>query len=148
MAPTQERDEGARSRTRAERVLVFLLRLGGCLTLSAAAAMVLPTSWMAAIHRSLGLGEFPESPLVDYLTRSISALYAFHGGMLLVAASDVRRYRGLVVYVAFGIIALGAALLAIDLNAGMPPAWTLTEGPPTAAMGFLMLYLLRSVPAE
>jgi len=84
---------------------------------------------MAAMHRWLRLGEFPASPLVDYLTRSISFLYGFHGGLLLVVANDIRRYRGIVVYLVVMGFAFGASMIAVDLHAAMPPRWTLGEGP-------------------
>ena len=44
------------------------------------------------IHRQVGLGELPQVPIVGYLTRSISALYALHGALLVFMAGDVRRY--------------------------------------------------------
>ena len=60
-------------------MLVFLLRLAGSVTASAFLAIFLPVEWMASTHRWLGLGEFPRAPVVDYLARSIAALYGFHG---------------------------------------------------------------------
>ena len=44
-----------------ERLLVFLLRFGGCIMLTAFGAMLLPVEWMKATHRWLGLGDFPTS---------------------------------------------------------------------------------------
>jgi hypothetical protein len=61
----------------ARSLLVFLLRLGGTMTVLAFPAMLLPPDWMAATHRWLGMGELPEAPVVDYLARSVSALYGF-----------------------------------------------------------------------
>ena len=52
-------------------------------------AIFLPVRWMAVTHEWLGLGEFPASPLVDYLTRSASLLYAWHGGLLLVLSPRI-----------------------------------------------------------
>lgn len=131
-----------------EKLLVLLLRLGGALLLLAFPAMLLPTGWMAATHAWLGLGEFPETTIVDYLTRSISALYGVHGGLLLLVSGDVRRYRAVIRYVALMNLMLGVALLVIDIAAGMPWFWTLGEGPPIFALGVVMLVLLRSVPTE
>ena len=132
-------------RTIHERLLVFLLRFGGCMMLTAFAAMLLPVEWMAASHRWLGLGDFPASPLVDYLTRSIAALYGFHGGIRLLVSGDVRRYSGVVAYLAVMDLVLGVLLLAIDWHAGLPLYWTLGEGPPLVAMGAILLHLLRRV---
>lgn len=124
-----------------ERLLVLLLRVGAVLTGSALFAALLPTEWMASVHRALGLGAFPESPLTEYLTRSISLLYAAHGGVLFVVSTDVRRYRPLVIYLGWLNIALGAALTAIDLAAPLPLWWTLSEGPWVAISGVVILAL-------
>ena len=128
-----------------ERLLVFLLRFGGCIMLTAFGAMLLPVEWMAATHRWLGLGDFPASPLVDYLTRSIAALYGFNGGIRLLVSGDVRRYSVVVAYLAVMDIVLGVLLLAIDWHAGLPLYWTLGEGPPLVLMGAVLLHLLRRV---
>jgi hypothetical protein len=65
--------------TRNERILVWLLRVTGVIMLTALGAVVMPFGWMNSIHQQLGLGALPNVPIVGYLTRSISALYALHG---------------------------------------------------------------------
>ncbi len=125
-----------------ERLLQILLRIGGVTMLTAFFAIFLPVRWMAATHEWLGLGEFPTSPLVDYLTRSASLLYAWHGGILLVISADVRRYRPLLLYLGIATAIGGLILLGIDLHAGMPAYWTLAEGPPVAVLGCLMVWLV------
>ncbi len=129
-----------------ERVLAWLLRLGGALTLSAYLAMVMPTAWMAELHARIGLGEFPAVPITEYLTRTISGFYGLHGGLLLLVSLDVRRYRPVVSYLAVMNVVLGTAFLIIDVEAGMPVWWIAAEGPPLIATGLAMLYLLRGVP--
>ena len=129
---------------RAARVLVVLLRLAGLITLSAFLAMLLPVEWMASTHRWLGLGEFPRAPVVDYLARSIAALYGFHGGLLLLISGDPVKYRSIVSYVALMNVAFGLMVLGIDLHAGMPLFWTLAEGPPIIAFGIAVALLNRS----
>jgi hypothetical protein len=133
---------------RQERVLVVLLRLSGCILLLAFPAMLLPLPWMAATHRWLGLGAYPESTIVEYLSRSISALYGIHGGLVLVVSTNVRRYARIVAYLAATNVLFGTFMLLIDLDSGMPWFWTISEGPPLIAFGALLLFLLRSVPAE
>ena len=128
-----------------ERMLIFLLRLGGTLMLSAFATIFLPVDWMRRTHEWLGLGPFPAGPLVDYLTRSIAVLYGIHGGVLLLVSRDVRRHRTIVRYFAVMNVVFGALLLGIDLHAGMPLYWTLGEGPVVLVMGLILLHLLRSV---
>ena len=52
----------------------------------------MPTTWIVATHKWLGLGDFPDAPITQYLARSISALYAIFGGLVIVVSTDVRRY--------------------------------------------------------
>ena len=111
-------------------------------------AILMPTDWMAASHRRLGLGEFPASPLVDYLTRSVAALYAIHGGLYLALATNVRRHTGVIRYIAWINIFFGTAVIGIDLHAGLPWYWTLVEGPPVIGFGLLLLGLLRAIPRD
>ena len=80
------------------------------------------------------------------MARSLSLMYGFHGVLLLVISTDIRRYRAMVGWIGWLMIGLGPALLAVDLHSGMPAMWTWTEGPPVLVTGFLMLYLRRSVP--
>jgi hypothetical protein len=77
---------------RHERILVWLLRISGVIMLTALGAVAMPYDWMNVIHQKQGLGELPHVPIVEYLTRSISALYALHGALLVFVASDLRRY--------------------------------------------------------
>jgi hypothetical protein len=128
-----------------ERALILVLRLSGGVVALAFLAVFLPTGWMAGTHRWLGLGEFPASPLVDYLTRSASALYGIHGGLLLVLSRDVRRFAPVVVYVAAAGVAFGAAMIGIDLSAGMPLYWSVGEGPSILALGSITFWLARGI---
>lgn len=129
------------------RLLKALLRLGGVVTASGFAAILLPEDWMASSHAWLGLGEFPRAPIVDYLARSIAALYGFHGLLLLTVARDPLALRPIVSYIAFVNVTFGAIMLGIDLYSGMPLWWTLGEGPPIAALGVVIAWLNSSIPA-
>jgi hypothetical protein len=117
------------------RLLTLLLRVSGAGLMLAFAAVLLPVDWMAAAHPRLGLGPFPRTPIVDYLTRSIAALYGFHGVFVWLVSRDPVRYRTFVWFAALMNIVFGATMLAIDLHAGMPPIWTAIEGPSIVAMG-------------
>jgi len=127
------------------RLLVLLLRIGGAVTCAAFFAVFLPVEWMAATHRWLGLGEFPRAPVVDYLARSIAALYGFHGVLLFIVARNPVQYRTIVQFIGVMNIVFGLLLTAIDVNAGMPAHWTLAEGPPIILFGLIVLYLSRSL---
>jgi hypothetical protein len=104
-----------------------------------------PVEWMAATHRWLGLGEFPRAPVVDYLARSIAALYGFHGVLLLIVSGDPVKYRTIVWYLAVMNVLFGLMVIGIDLHAGMPSWWTLFEGPPVIAFGIVIGLLNRSL---
>lgn len=96
---------------------------------------------MAVAHNWLGMGEFPAAPLTDYLARSVSALYGFHGVLLFIIAGDPVRYERIVLYLGVTNIVFGLMLFAIDLHAGLPHFWTAFEGPPVVGLGVLVLYL-------
>ena len=125
------------------RPLVLLLRCGAVLTGSAFLAMFLPVESMASTHRWLGLGEFPRTPIVDYLTRSVSSLYGFHGVLVLIVSRDPIRYLTIVRYLGWMYILAGAFAIVIDLYAPLPWYWTAVEGPSTLLSGALILYLSR-----
>lgn len=109
--------------------------------LSALGAVVMPFDWMNSIHLQLSLGALPDVPIVGYLTRSISALYALHGALLIFLANDVRRYVSVVRFLAVTGAVFGTVMLGIDWAVGMPLFWTVPEGPSTVASGLLILWL-------
>lgn len=120
--------------------LVFLLRYGAVVTFSAFFAMLLPLDWMVATHRWLGLGDLPRLPVVEYLARSVAALYGFHGVLLFLLSTDPVRYLMLVKFVGVMNVLFGAMVLFIDLDAGMPVWWTAVEGPGVIVLGVLVLF--------
>lgn len=132
---------------RDERLLVWLLRLFGGVTCCAIFAALLPTDWMAATHAWLGLGPLPRAPVVEYLTRSISLLYAVHGGVIVLASTDVRRFAPLITYLAVADGAAGLLLVVVDVYAGMPWYWTAVEGPSVTVTAAILLWLNRRVQA-
>jgi len=124
-----------------ERFLRLFLRIIGTTALFALVAVVMPYSWMNAIHKWLGLGTLPTEPIVGYLARSTSAFYALFGGLMWVVSFDLHRHRIVLCYLGVAIIIFGAALIIIDLLAAMPLWWTLCEGPPNSAFG-VVIYVL------
>ena len=106
---------------------------------------LLPTTWMATMHRWLGLGVLTPSPLVEYLTRSASVLYAMHGGLMLLVARDVRRFADIIFYLAVAHLLFGVMMVFIDIHAGLPALWVALEGPVVIAAGALTWVLLRAV---
>ena len=128
------------------RLLVAVLRLAGTITVTAFLTILMPVEWMASTHRWLGLGELPRAPVVEYLARSIAALYGFHGVLLLIVSADPVRYRAIVWFIAAMNVGFGLIVIAIDVHAGMPAYWTFGEGPPIVAFGIVIAFLNAGMP--
>jgi hypothetical protein len=104
----------------AETWLKLLLRVLGGICVLALIPLSAPRSWLDAGHQSLGLGEFPTAPIAEYLARSVSALCAFYGGLLLLLAVDIRRYVNVIKYQAVAIMALSLIGVVAGVRAGVP----------------------------
>jgi len=111
-----------------------MLRGIGILSLSALGAVVIPHAWMDAIHRAIGLGELPDLPVVEYLSRSLSLFYAWLGVIPLYASLNIERHIGLIRLFAASGLVIGLLQTLIDFAAPLPVWWTVAEG------GFLFAY--------
>ncbi|MEK7676563.1 MAG: hypothetical protein AAB676_12095 [Verrucomicrobiota bacterium] len=127
--------------TNHEYFLRLFLRIIGSTSLLAVFAVVMPYSWMNAIHQWLGLGQLPAEPIVGYLARSTSAFYAFLGGLLWTLSFDPRRHRIVLCYLGVAFICFGLTLFGIDWLEGLPRFWRLGEGPFVTAFGIVILRL-------
>ncbi len=126
---------------RYEQVLVVLLRASGAILLTALIPAVMPFAWMDAIHQHLGMGDLPESPITGYLTRSLSAMYALHGALVIFVSWDIRRYLPIVKCLAVLGVIFGVGMLVLDITVGMPLRWVLGEGPSIVILGGVLLWL-------
>ena len=132
-------------------VLRLLLRIIGTAGLFAIIAVVMPYSWMNAVHQWLGMGELPAEPIVGYLARSTSAFYALLGGLFWVVSFDLHRHKVVLCYLSIFVVIFGAALFVIDLLEGMPHHWSFTEGPFNVGFGIVILvlsYRIGGKPAQ
>ena len=127
----------------AERWLKLLLRLIGASCLLAIVAVYMPTSWMARCHEWIGLGPFPDAPIASYLARATSAFYAMLGGLMLIVASDVRRYSRVIAYLAWMGVAYGITMSLVNIFIGMPLSWQIGEAH-AAGLGVVILLLQRA----
>lgn len=132
----------------AERLLSLLLRIEAVVLLCALPAVIMPTAWMASIHQALGMGEMPHSPLVEYLTRSLSLLYAALAPVFLVLSTDLPRYLPVVWTLSWVRLGFGVTLLILDMAIGMPLIWVLSEGPLVTLLSLLGLYLIWQIHRE
>ena len=136
-----ERDDSRRTSCLYRSTLKWLLILIGIILMSAAAPMCFPFSTMAWIHRSLGLGELPETPITIYLARTTSLLYSIHGVTLFVVGVRLDRYLPLATLLGWVHVAVGIVMLTIDLTTPMPWWWTALEGIPISIGGGVIVWL-------
>ena len=129
--------------TTRERVLAWILRIVGGLSVTAVVPAVFPFSWLDAIHKWLGLGTLPAEPIVSYLARSLSLFYACYGAVLLYVSRDVREHAKTIAFLAVLMLVFSLFMIGVDVSAGMPVSWTLSEGPPLVVLSLVVLWLAR-----
>ena len=96
---------------------------------------------MEVSHSWLGLGEMPTGPLIMFMIRQASYAYGMHGVSLWLLASDVKRYRTLIIFNAISFLIAGFLFTLIDYYYGMPYWWTIMDGFGCASFGVAALWL-------
>lgn len=129
-----------------QRLLAWTLRLAAVGEFPAFATAVMPFGWMQATHAWLGLGALPAIPVVVYMARSLSLAYGLHAILMWIIATDVDRYRPLVVFHGWAFLALSPIFFVLDRSAGLPWFWTLIDAWPCLFFGVAVLWLLRGEP--
>ena len=132
-----------------ERWLQLLLRILGVICVLAIIPLFMPRSWIEFGHRRVGLGDFPTAPIAEYLTRSVSGLSTFYGGLLLLIARDVRRYLGVIKYQAVAIMAASAIGIYAGMRAGLPAMFVVVDAIGCwIFLGPILILALRLAPHE
>ena len=126
-----------------ERLLVWLLRLTGLVEILAFISVVMPRSWMETSHEWLGMGTMPDGPLVMFMIRQASYAYGMHGISLWILASDVARFRPLIIFNGVAFLLAGPVFFLIDYLTGMPLWWTIFDALACGSIGVAMLLLTR-----
>ena len=132
--------------TRTERLLRWVLWLTGAVLLLALVGVFMPYTLMQSSHARAGMGPLPELPVIDYLARSVSAFYALVGGLCFVLATDVRRYRPVLIFLGVITSVYSVGIIVVDHLAGLPPWWTWGEGPATLPLGVVVAALAYRLP--
>lgn len=126
-----------------QRLQAWLLRLAGSVEILAFIAVVMPRSWMETAHAWLGLGVMPGGPLLMFMIRQASYTYGMHGISLWVIASNVERFRLLVLLNGIAFLVAGPVFFLIDYQSGMPLWWTIEDSFSCACFGAALLWLSR-----
>lgn len=128
------------------RLQSWLLRLAGSVEILAFVAVVMPRSWMEVSHHWLGLGEMPGGPLIMFIIRQFSYTSGMHGITLWVLASDVARFRTLVILNGVAYLLAAPVFFLIDYTSGMPWYWIVMDSLGCGSLGVALLLLNRFVP--
>ena len=129
-----------------EKVFIAFLRGAGIVLLTALIPAAMPFSYMQEIHRGIGMGDLPKEPIVGYLTRSLSLMYAMHGALICFVSLDVRRFLPVVKFFAILGMVFGSSMIVLDTMVGMPTYWTVCEGPCVIPFSLVILLLAKRVP--
>ena len=124
-----------------QRLQSWLLRLAGSVEILAFFAVVMPRSWMEVSHVWLGLGMMPGGPVIMFMIRQASYTYGMHGVSLWVIASDVVRFRTLVLLNGIAYLLAAPVFFLIDFTSGMPWFWTIGDTVGSAFVGAALLWL-------
>ena len=124
------------------RLQAWVLGLVGLVELFAFGAAVMPRTWMESGYAWLGVGEMPTDPVFESAMRQISFSYGLHGVGLLLIATDVVRYRPLVILSAVGYLAFGVVFLFSDIAVGMPRMWVAGNAGSAMLVGGILMGLV------
>jgi len=123
------------------RSTAYFLRFIAIVQLLTFGLCFLPKSSFADLYAWTGLGHMPHLPFLDYVIRGASYCQGAIGLLLWVIATDVIRYRPLVVIT--GVIYLVGApvFYLIHASAGMPHWWAVMDTVSCFFVGAVLLTL-------
>lgn len=130
--------------TSAERHLTWFLRISAVMFLAALPFVAVPSAWMRNIAQIYGLA-MPDSPLLEYLARHLSAFYGCMGGSYWFISRDIRRFMPLIRFTIPLTFVQAVIVVAIDIAVEMPWVWTIGEGLSMFAWIALLWWLLRRI---
>jgi hypothetical protein len=98
---------------------------------------------MEISHAWLGLGLMQSTPILMFMIREASYTYGMHGVSLLILASDVDRFRPLILLNGASFLLAGLVFFIIDYTSGMPIWWTIFDSLACGLFGAAVLWLSR-----
>lgn len=127
------------------RLTAIFLRIIAIVQMLTFAVVLMPVAWIASWHAWLGMGVMPDDPVLRYVIRGAAFVQGALGVLGWVIATDVVRYRPLIITLAAICLFAAPAYYFIDAMAGMPHFWCLFDFAYCGvAGGVLTLCLLSS----
>ena len=109
------------------RLTAIFLRIIAIVQMLTFAVVLMPVAWIASWHAWLGLGVMPDDPVLRYVIRGAAFAQGGVGVLVWVIATDVVRYRPLVITTAAISLFAAPAYYFIDATAGMPRFWCIFD---------------------
>jgi hypothetical protein len=121
------------------RALKICLWIAGVGCLLSVFGMFLPMSVFESIAKFFGIESLPDSPLLVYAVRLMSATYAAVGVFFVILALDPMKYGVMVPFSGVGAVFVGVVCAIAGLLAAMPLWWFLGDSLSCLVLGVLIL---------
>jgi hypothetical protein len=125
------------------RALKICLWVTGILCLLSVVGMFLPVSAFESIAKFFGVESLPDSPVVEYAVRAMSATYVGVGIFFVILALNPAKYGVMVPFSGLCAIFIGAVCAITGIVVQMPPLWYLGDSVPCLVLGVLILVFWR-----
>ena len=125
------------------RALKIVLWVTGILCLLSVVGMFLPVSAFESIAKFFGVESLPDSPVVEYAIRAMSATYAGVGIFFIILALNPAKYGVMVPFSGLCAIFIGAVCAITGIAVRMPALWYLGDSVPCLVLGVLILVFWR-----
>jgi hypothetical protein len=127
---------------RALKICLWIAGLGCLLSIP---GMFLPIRVLESIAKAFGSQAFPDSPLLLYAVRTVSATFVAVGVFFLILARDPIRYGIMVPFSGLASVFIGVVCAITGLTAAMPTLWFMGDSLSCVVLGILILVFWRQV---
>ncbi len=121
------------------RALKICLWIAGVGCLLSVFGVFLPMSVFESIAKFFGIESLPDSPLLVYAVRLMSATYAAVGVFFIILALQPMKYGVMVPFSGVGAVFVGVVCAIAGLSTAMPLWWFLGDSLSCLVLGVLVL---------
>jgi hypothetical protein len=125
------------------RALKICLWIAGIGCLLSVFGMFLPLSVLESVAKAFGAQAFPDSPLVIYAARVMSAMAVALGVFFVILALSPMKYGVLVPFSGLAAVFVGLVCGITGLAVAMPPLWFLGDSLSCVVVGILIFGFWR-----